>query len=151
MHGTGWARASMLSLAFAKEYDIRIAIETADKYETDLMNTTSQAVDMIDQLGHDNLGVLVDSGHLFVVGESSGDAIRELGKHLFHVHVDDNNGIRDQHLIPGDGKFDFGELLNSLQQVGYTGFLSAELSWDYTLDPDAAAKATATRLRQLLG
>ena len=134
---------------FATGYDVRIAIETADRYETDLMNTTTQAMDMIDQLGYENLGVLVDSGHLHVVGESSAEAVRSLGPRLFHVHVDDNNGKRDQHLIPGDGNFDFAGLSAALKNVGYSGFLSAELSWDYTLDPDTATKTTAVRLRKL--
>jgi protein FrlC len=135
---------------FAQAYDVRIAIETADQYETDILNTTTQAMTMINQLGHDNLGVLVDTGHLLVVGESSSSAVRDLGSRLFHVHVDDNNGVRDQHLVPGEGKFNFDQFVDALRGVGYTGFLSAELSWDYTIDPDTAAKATAAKLRSLL-
>ena len=36
---------------------------------------------------------------------------------------DDNQGQRDQHLVPGDGVFDFVSMLRALDQVGYTGYL----------------------------
>ncbi|MBN1262397.1 MAG: sugar phosphate isomerase/epimerase, partial [Anaerolineae bacterium] len=135
---------------FAAHYGMRIAIEPADRYETDLMNTTGDALRMIDDLGFENLGVLFDTGHALVVGESTPKAIRTLGDRLFHVHVDDNQGQRDQHLAPGEGLVDFDAFLDALDGIGYEGFLCAELGWDYTIDPDPPARETAAFLRARL-
>ena len=135
---------------YAAQCGLRIAVEPADKYETDLINTTAEAMKLIEELEHENLGVLLDNGHAHVVGESIDQAVRRLGDRLFHVHVDDNNGLRDQHLVPGNGDFDFASFITALREVGYDGYLAAELGWDYTLDPDSAARLTIQRLHHFL-
>ncbi len=137
--------------AFAARHGVRIAIEPADRYETDLMATTADALRMVRELGLENLGVVLDNGHAHVVGEDAAAAIGALGDRLFHVHVDDNNAQRDQHLVPGEGSFPFQPFVAALQQAGYDGFLSAELSWDYTVDPDPAVQRTALALKQMQG
>jgi len=143
-------RTSLAAICdFAESRGLRVALEPADRYETDLMPTTAEAMRMIRELARENLGVVLDTGHAHVVGESAVDAVETLGDRLFHVHIDDNNGLRDQHLIPGEGTFDFGPFMAVLREVGYDEFLCAELSWDYTVDPDPAAHRTAGQLNQL--
>lgn len=134
---------------FATRYDMRIAIEPADKYETDLLPTCAAALELVNKLGYANLGVLLDNGHAHVVGEAAADAVRLLGDKLFHVHVDDNNGLRDQHLVPGEGNFEFPPFIAALRETGYAGFLGVELGWDYTIDPDPAAQLTPDRIKKL--
>lgn len=157
LHGQGvqdaWGRLceSLDSICrFAQPYSMRVAIEPADRYETDLVQTTADALRIVHDLEHENLGVLLDNGHAFVVGESAAQAVTALGDRLFHVHVDDNDGARDQHLVPGDGSFEFGPFLMALKKVGYDRFLCAELGWDYTVDPDPAVAATIRNMRGLL-
>jgi protein FrlC len=135
---------------FASHYEVLIAIEPSDPYETDLINTTIQALDMIDQLGCDNLGVLFDTGHALVAGEDTSAAISNLGDRLFHVHLSDNRGKHDQHLIPGQGTFDFRALIQALRLALYEGFLTAEPGWDYTLNPDTAAIASQDFIQNLI-
>ncbi len=147
--GDGWKRLveSFDAICrFAGSRAVKVAIEPADRYETDLIQTTSQAIRMIHELGHSNLGIVLDSGHAYVVGEQFAPAIQEMGDRLFHVHVDDNNGLRDQHLIPGEGNLDFNAFIAALRKSGYAGYLCAELGWDYTVDPDPAARQTLERL-----
>lgn len=135
--------------AFAERHDVRIAIEPADRYETDLLNDVRQTADLICQAGLPNVGVLLDNGHEWVVNHSYA-AVAEIGEKLFHVHVDDNLGQRDQHLIPGEGESNLPEFLDRLRLTGYDGFLCVELAWDYTLDPDPAAKQSADCLKNML-
>jgi protein FrlC len=155
LHGQGkrdaWMRLSesLVTISdFATAYGTRIAIEPADRYETDLVGTTSDAMRLIRQLSLANLGIVFDVGHAHVMSEPIAEALQMMGDRLFHVHVDDNNGQRDQHLIPGDGSIDFPALIALLRQAGYDGCLSAELSWDYTLQPDAAAETALSRMKQ---
>jgi sugar phosphate isomerase/epimerase len=125
-------------------------MEPADRYETDLLANTADAMRMVAQVGKPNLGVVLDTGHAHIAVESAQSALADMGDRLFHVHIDDNNGVRDQHLIPGDGNADLRSWVVALQAGGYTGYLSAELAWDYTLDPDVAARLTVARLKELL-
>lgn len=149
--GVDRLRDSLNSITeFAASYDIRIAIEPADKYETDLISTCLDALVMAQSLDHNNLGVLLDNGHAQVVGENVPEAIEALQDRLYHVHIDDNHGQRDQHLVPGDGDFDFIPMLQALDQVGYRGYLSAELEWGYTIDPDPPVHQTVERMRYFL-
>ena len=135
---------------FANSYAMRIAIEPADRYETDLINTIPDALRIIDQLGHENLGVVLDCGHSYIVSESAAETAVSAQDRLFHVHVDDNNGLRDQHLIPGQGTFNFVPFLEALEKRNYQGYLCIELSWDVTVDPDPAAIQALEYLRKSL-
>jgi sugar phosphate isomerase/epimerase len=150
--GDAWGRLSGNLNAvceFAAGYGVRIAIEPADRYETDLIHTTADAMRLIHELGHSNLGLVLDTGHAHVAGESPAQAVCIAGDRLFHVHVDDNLGQRDQHLIPGEGSIDFQSFLGALEEAGYNGFVCAELSWDYTVDPEPAVRQTLSHLRSL--
>ena len=61
----------------------------------------------------------------------------------WHVHVGDSN-----RLPPGGGHLDFAEIVRTLREIGYAGYLSAELLAEP--DPDAAAQATIEHLRRLI-
>ncbi len=91
-----------------------MAIEPADKFSSDLINTTVQAMDMIDQIGCDNFGVVFDTGHALIAGEEPDTAIRALGDRLFHIHLSDNLRERDDGFDPGKGRFDFQTLIATL-------------------------------------
>jgi fructoselysine 3-epimerase len=134
----------------ARQHGLRIALEPADAYETDLMNTIAEAMVMVDEMALPELGIVLDSGHVNLTQESFAQAIQSAGPRLFHVHVADNQGQRDQHLVPGDGTCNFKEMITHLRSAGYTGTLSAELSWDYILDPEPPARAAARRMRAYL-
>ena len=131
---------------FASERGIRLAIEPADRYETDLVQTSDDALRLLEELGLDNVGVVFDTGHGYILGEDLGEAVRKLGSALFHIHIDDNHGQRDEHLIPGDGTIDFAPFLATLQEVGYRGFLTVELGFGYTINPDEAVRESAKRM-----
>lgn len=135
---------------FAGHYDVLLAIEPADKYATDLINTTVQAMDMIDQIGCDNFGVVFDTGYALIAGEDTDTAIRALKDRLFHIHLSDNHGERDERLLPGKGQFDFQTLITTLKSIQFEGFLTAEPGWQYTLDPDSAAIETREYLEFIL-
>jgi len=135
---------------FAVHYDVLIALEPVDQYRSDLMNTSIQAMDMIDQLDCDNLGVVFDTGNALLHHEDPASVFENLGERLFHMHISDNDGSQDQHLIPGHGKFDFENLNQVMKTTTYEGFLSAELGWAYTINPDPAAVETQEFFENLL-
>jgi fructoselysine 3-epimerase len=148
-HGWACLADSLKRLAdYAARRSMRLALEPADRYETDLVQNTEQARRMLHEVGSHALGIVFDVGHSQIVGEDPATAVRALGSTLFHVHIDDTQGQRDDHLVPGLGIIDFGSFFAALHDVGYKGFLAAELSFNYTIAPDAAAQATVDWFKQ---
>lgn len=76
-----------------------------------------------------HLGICLDTGHLNISHASSQkDFILRAGKHLRALHIADNEGERDQHLMPfGRGTVDMREVYAALCEIGYDGILNLEI------------------------
>ncbi len=134
----------------AAQYPIQLGIEPANIAVTDLVLTSGDALGIINLLQHGNLGVVLDTGHLNLTQERIEDAIEQLGSSLLQVHVNDNDGKRQQNIIPGEGTFDFEHFVQLLDTSGFDRFLSIELGWDYTLDPLPAVNKAVGQMRAIL-
>jgi hypothetical protein len=83
----------------------------------------SRAREKADEL----IGVTLDVGHLNVArkhGFKKEDLLKEIepiAKHVKHVHLTDNFGSEDSHLIPGWGNVPFKEILEKLGKEGFKG------------------------------
>ena len=62
------------------------------------------------------------------------------------VHLHDNDGTGDDHLIPGDGTIDWRETAVRLRAVGYTGDCVLEAHHQCLDAPDAEREAVLARL-----
>ncbi len=47
-------------------------------------------------------------------------------KNLLHIHIHDNDGKQDLHLLPGRGCFPWNSLLSYLKKIRYNGVLVLE-------------------------
>lgn len=134
-------------LDHADKAGISILIEPAHEWETTLVLTVRDALDLIGEIGSERLGVLLDTGHLHVNGEDQAEAVRACRDVPLHIHIDDNNGDSDAHMVPGRGGIDFGPFAEALKEIDYRGAVSAELGFQYTLKPDGPVKETMDFLR----
>jgi len=75
--------------------------------------------------------------------DAGAGAFRTAAPRLWHVHLGDSN-----RLPPGDGHFDFALTVQTLRELRYTGYLSAELL--ARPDPDTAARKTIDFMRGLI-
>lgn len=150
----GWAqlRVSLMEiLDYAEKKNLRVLIEPAHVWETTLIRTVDDALRMIAEIQSPRLGVLLDTGHAHINGEDLGDAVRRLKDVPLHIHIDDNDGASDSHHIPGAGKINYAPFVRALNEIGYAGFVSAELGFQYTLEPDVAVEQSWRALRALFG
>lgn len=73
----------------------------------------------------------IDIGHAYCmhrIGGASADAfVREAGPYLYHVHVQDTDGLSDRHWAPGDGEINFFALFEALESLEQTPRLLLEL------------------------
>ncbi|MDO8683451.1 MAG: 5-keto-L-gluconate epimerase [Armatimonadota bacterium] len=130
-------------LAFAEKKNVRIVIEPINRYETDLLNTASETIDFIRQLQSLNIGLLLDSFHMNIEEPSIYESIRTAGNLLAHFHIVDSN-----RWAPGYGHLDFQQIIASLREIDYQGYLSAEIL--PLPDSNTAAEKTIQTLRPLL-
>jgi inosose dehydratase len=77
------------------------------------------------------LGVLLDLGHLYQAGISLPEAVDLFKNRLLDTHVHDATLERDfrkaTHLPIGMGEMDFQEIIDILREVGYDGWLTLEI------------------------
>ena len=73
----------------------------------------------------------LDLGHVLVTGEREPDeAIREFGRHIADVHLEDMKRGDHVHLAFGDGDMDVPEALRALRDIDFAGLVCVELSRD---------------------
>jgi sugar phosphate isomerase/epimerase len=101
---------------------VRLVIEPINRYETNWLNTVEEVLDLIGRLGEDNVGVLPDTFHMNIEEADVPAALRRGGARVWHVHAADSN-----RRAPGWGHLDFGPVVRALGEMGYGGFLSAEI------------------------
>ncbi|MGV8094988.1 MAG: sugar phosphate isomerase/epimerase family protein [Mangrovibacterium sp.] len=159
LYGQGYGKgmqqltASLDELAgYARQKDVLLLLEPAHMLESDLVLTVEEGVRLIENRRYTNMGIALDTGHCHVNKESLVDSVyllKDKGIPM-HIHLDDNNTLADQHKIPGEGTICFVPFLQALAETGYDGFLTVELGFDYTYNPDAAAYQSRKKVLALL-
>ena len=116
-------------------YNMTMAIEPLNRFETYFLNTAADAAKLCDEVGHPNVGVLFDTFHANIEEKSIADAFRTVGKHLKHVHTCENDRG-----IPGSGHVEWPSIFQALRDIRYDGWLTIE-SFGFTLGDLSAAAA----------
>lgn len=92
-----------------------------------------------DVADNDHLAICLDTGHLHkVVGwgkadQEQVDFIRHVGDRLRALHINTNNGDKDDHLAPYSGKrgVDFKKVMRGLEEIGYSFSFNMELPGEW--------------------
>lgn len=82
--------------------------------------------ELVDRIDHPLVGICWDTGHGHIQGLSQGASIRMIGKRLKAMHIQDNDGVKDQHLFPYYGTIDWRDVTRSLRDIGYAGDFTYE-------------------------
>ena len=83
---------------------------------------------IIKKVGGRNLGICLDTGHLNLVGGNQRDFILKAGRKLKALHIADNEGAVDQHMMPfGKGTVNIKEVFATLKEIGYKGIYNLEI------------------------
>ncbi|UCH63953.1 MAG: sugar phosphate isomerase/epimerase [Fidelibacterota bacterium] len=135
--------AEALTECASENKSVRLAIEPINRYETGLVNTVASGLDLIDTVGLDNIGLLLDTFHMNIEEPSIIESMVAARDRLFHFHVADSNRWH-----PGAGHIDFAEIIHTLNSIGYQDFVSAEIL--PLPDPDTAAIKTVEYMREMV-
>lgn len=129
--GAGVERIKRLT-AHAEAKGVNIALENLKKLEH--LDYVFPAV------SSDRLGFCYDSGHEAVCGLKSGSLPEKYGNRLMVLHLHDNDGLTDRHMVPGEGILDWKAIKAGIAKSGYAGPVSLEVTNEYS---DLKGKETA--------
>jgi len=107
--------------AHAKSLGLLLGIEPVNRYETHLLNTGWQAVDMIERIGADNMFVHLDTYHMNIEEKGVSQAIIDAREHLRYIHLSESDRG-----TPGMGTVAWDEIFIALRAIGFTGGLAME-------------------------
>jgi len=102
------------------------------------LSSTREALNIVDEVGRPEIGIVYDLYHSYVMGEKIEDVLKDRVSRVIHAHVADHPGRND----PGLGEIDLGKRLAWLYASGYAGAVGLEYKPDGST-ADALAKVRA--------
>ena len=134
----------------AERLEQKIVLETLTPFESDTCTHLSELKEVLDEVNSPMLQGMCDVVPPYVQGEDPADYVRVLGNRMAHLHLVDNDGVSDTHLIPGEGNMNLKTILSEMRGAGYDGTATLELVTNYIDDPSGAAKLALERAKELL-
>jgi sugar phosphate isomerase/epimerase len=137
----------------AREHGVRLGIEFLKAVR--FVNNLDTALRLAVLTNHPNVGVLVDTFHLYA-GPSKLEDLDQLvnaPERLFFVHLNDvpvgpprDLWVDPDRILPGEGCLPLADILGKVRRTGYDGYVSLELfnvafAARWAADPGAAARA----------
>lgn len=127
---------------YAAKFEVPLIYEPLNRYESNLINTLADAVDFINTHQISNVKLLADLFHMNIEETHLGDAIRSAATAIGHVHYVDSN-----RQAAGYAHTDFSAIAQALNDINYSGYLSAEVF--PVPDSNSAAAKTMESIRRL--
>lgn len=115
----------------AAESGIRLGLELVNRYETNLLNTASQALAIMDEIDRPNVYVHLDTYHMNIEETDMVSPVLASGDRLGYVHIGESHRG-----YLGSGRVDFGSFFRALDQVGYAGPITFESFSSSVIDPE---------------
>lgn len=118
----GRAVANLRTLAgIGRKYDLDIALEPLNRFESDLVNTSEDVVRLLNDINEPNMKIILDGFHMTIEESNIRKAIQLAGDNLIHVQVSENHRG-----IPGTGLTPWGDFAQGLADIKYSGALVIE-------------------------
>lgn len=105
----------------AAKLGVVLAVEPLNRFESDVLCTTQQAMELLDAVDHPAVQLMLDTFHMHMEEASIAEAIRLGGKRVAHFQANENHRG-----FPGTGSTDWVEVFRALNEIGYQGPVSLE-------------------------
>jgi D-psicose/D-tagatose/L-ribulose 3-epimerase len=104
------------------ERGISLGIEAVNRFESDLVNTARDALDLVEMIGQPNVGVHLDAFHMNIEERNIRSAILATQSRLVHVLV-----AGTDRGVPQDHRFEWTEFFRALREIDYHGGVGVEM------------------------
>lgn len=105
----------------AAKSGITLGLEVVNRYESNLLNTASQGVELCKRIGADNVKVHLDVYHMNIEESDVPSAIKDTGSYLGYFHTGDSHRG-----YLGSGTIDLAGVFRAIVASGYTGPITFE-------------------------
>ncbi|NPA95559.1 MAG: sugar phosphate isomerase/epimerase [Thermodesulfobacteria bacterium] len=131
----GFATETITALCeHAKASGVKISLENTFELDTYLHERIFEAVPK------ELLGFCLDAGHVYAFSKTElNQWVGALGQRITHLHLHDNNGEEDEHLVPGAGVVDFPYLFTWLSEHNIRPVLTLEAHDEESVIPGLMA------------
>jgi len=99
---------------YAKTQGVELSLEFLNRFECYFLNTTADTARFINDVGADNVGILYDTHHANIEEKNVGEAIREYGHLINHIHISENDRS-----TPGQGQVHWQDTFDAVRDIGY--------------------------------
>jgi D-psicose/D-tagatose/L-ribulose 3-epimerase len=115
----------------AAKSGIRLGLELCNRYETNLLNSASQALSMLDVIDRPNVCVHLDTYHMNIEETDMVRPVLACGDRLGYVHIGESHRG-----YLGAGQVDFDNFFRALAQIGYEGPITFESFSSSVISPE---------------
>ena len=125
----------------AEPLGVELIVEPVNRYEVNFINNCAEGVEIIRTAARPCMRLMPDTFHMNIEDVSFRDSLLAAQKYIGYLHMADTN----RH-APGWGHMPFNEIFDSLQEIGYDGWITAEIL--PLPDPESAARQAIRFLRR---
>jgi len=119
----------------AAAHGVVLALEPLNRFETSLINTVDQALEVVDAIDSPGLGITLDTFHMSIEEKDPAAAIRRAGGRLAHFQASGSDRG-----APGNDHLNWPAIAGALVDVGYDGPICIE---SFTSENQTIARAAA--------
>lgn len=105
----------------ARRLNMRLGLLPLNRYETHLLNTARQTVQIIERVSAPNTFIHLNTCHMSLEEQGLARGFEEAADHLGYVHLAETNRG-----VPGQGSLDWQATFKSLKDIGYQGDMTLE-------------------------
>ena len=116
-----------------------------------VVDTTLSALLMCMEIDRDNVGVAIDTGHVFYAQQNVAQNIEVAARYgkLFMMHVNDNYNLWDDDMIAGSLRYtEYIEMFYALRKVKYNGFMAIDI-FPYREDSIISTSESVKNMRKM--
>jgi fructoselysine 3-epimerase len=141
-----WSREALSEIAkTAADSGVMLVVEPTPT-DSNLVESCDDAIEMMEQVGANNVGLMFDTQHAYYRNEVPTDYVYRMGKDLRHIHLSEFG-----RLPPGAGRGDFVGLVTALREIDYKGYLTMEIGFNRRdVEPDLVARQAYDYLKPLV-
>ncbi len=141
---------------WAAGFGVRLALEF--RGQSTFCASLDTALALVEGCGQPNVGVNLDVFHYYTGPSKFEDLTLLTAERLAHIQLSDLAGVPRElatdadRILPGDGEFELGPILEQCQKLGYHGWVSVELMNPtlWKANPQQVTEIAYTAIRKLL-
>ena len=122
-----WKRLVNIMDKCAKTANDYGLIFTLEPRVGETISNSDAMIRIIEQIGQENFGAVLDTGHLNAAKELIPLSVEKLNKKIMYIHVSDNDGRDNFHYAPGKGNIDWDAVFEGLKKYKFNGYIAIDI------------------------